>query len=360
MQSAREAYMDRLDSSDLPASQKVMLLRIAGLKDSETDKAQTETDFTEEDGQLSVAHAKRMLKWLAEGVGRSLELNGGNETPKDIQALLGVLLTQMGENYIDNALSAAADLASAQASSKTEPDFTYLPSLRTSIQILHLLQTTINTMLLPLTSSNITIRREIDKQTNLTLSLLESKISSILHKTLDAALAWVNRVLALQKKTDFRPRDEEYMLTMDMTQTPTCLAIFTFLEKLAVQATATLDGVNLASFLGEVASGLRGAILEHLRKFTVNPSGGLVLRKDVAKYSDLVRSWQVQGTAFEISGGMEVLVEVANLFVIGEEALKERLKGTARGQEEVQELKKYIERREDANSVKMQSVLSTI
>src|ERR1700759_1701161 len=111
MQSARDAYIDRLDSSDLPASQKAMLLRIAGLKDSY--KERSEIEVTEEDGELSVDHAKRMIKWLAEGVGRSLELNGGNETPRDIQALLTVLLTQMGDIYLDTALSAASDAASA-------------------------------------------------------------------------------------------------------------------------------------------------------------------------------------------------------------------------------------------------------
>jgi hypothetical protein len=352
--------MDRLDSSELPASQKAMLLRIAGLKDSDTDKGKAEIEVTEEDGELSVAHAKRMLKWLAEGVGRSLELNGGNETPKDIQSLLGVLLTQMGEIYIDSALSAAADLASAQESVKTEPDLSYLPPIRTSIQILHVLQTTITTMLVPLTSSNITIRREIDKSSTATLSNLESKISSILQRTLDVSLAWTARILTQQKKTDFRPRDEDYMMAVEMLQTPTCLAIFTFLSKIYGLATSTLDGANLSGFLSELALGLRALLLDHLRKFIVNPSGGLVLRKDVSKYSELVRAWPLQNTSFEAQGGMEILIEVANLFVIGEEALRERLKGSSRSHEDVAEMKKYVEKREDAGSVRLQAVLSAI
>ena len=66
MDSARDAYMERLDSSDLPASQKAMLLRIAGIKDDANDKAKTEIEVTEEDGQLNLSTAKRMLRWLAE------------------------------------------------------------------------------------------------------------------------------------------------------------------------------------------------------------------------------------------------------------------------------------------------------
>ena len=104
--SARDAYMERLDSSDLSAAQKAMLLRVAGLKDSEHANTQTEIAVSEQDGVLSSANAKRMLKWLAEAVGRGLELSSGNETSKDVSALLNLLLTHMGEIYLETALDA--------------------------------------------------------------------------------------------------------------------------------------------------------------------------------------------------------------------------------------------------------------
>jgi hypothetical protein len=96
--------MERLESTDLPASQKRTLLRIAGLKEDQQEKKDIEV--TDEDGRLSLATAKRMLKWLAEGVGRGLELSPGNETPKDVQNLLNLLLQQMGEIYLETALDA--------------------------------------------------------------------------------------------------------------------------------------------------------------------------------------------------------------------------------------------------------------
>ena len=102
--SARDAYVERLDSSDLAPAQKAMLLRVAGLKDTESAKTQTEIEVTEQDGVLSVDNAKRMMKWLAEAVGRGLELSGGNETAKDVSALLNLLLANMGEIYIETAL----------------------------------------------------------------------------------------------------------------------------------------------------------------------------------------------------------------------------------------------------------------
>lgn len=101
---ARDAYVERLDSSDLASAQKAMLLRVAGLKDSENAKTQTEIEVSEADGVLSIDNAKRMMKWLAEAVGRSLELSAGNETAKDVAALLNLLLSNMGEIYIETAL----------------------------------------------------------------------------------------------------------------------------------------------------------------------------------------------------------------------------------------------------------------
>ena len=104
--SARDAYVERLDSSDLTPAQKTMLLRLAGLKDSENAKTETDIEVTNQDGLLSSVNAKRMLKWLAEAVRRSLELSGGSETAKDVFALLNLLLTHMGEIYIETALDA--------------------------------------------------------------------------------------------------------------------------------------------------------------------------------------------------------------------------------------------------------------
>ena len=98
--------MERLDSSDLAPQQKAMLLRVAGLKDTDSAKTQMEIDLSDEDGLLRTENAKRMLRWLAEAVGRGLELSGGAETPKDVSALLDLLLMNMGQLYIEVGLDA--------------------------------------------------------------------------------------------------------------------------------------------------------------------------------------------------------------------------------------------------------------
>ncbi|KAF2831166.1 exocyst complex component Sec10 [Ophiobolus disseminans] len=346
--SARDAYMERLESTELPASQKRTLLRIAGLKEDQQEKK--EIEVTDDDGRLSLATAKRMLKWLAEGVGRGLELSPGNETPKDVQNLLNLLLQQMGEIYLETALDAASDHAASQENLKTPPDLTHLPSLHAITTILHLLQQTTTTILLPLCTPNLTIRREIEKSTNSTMATLESKLSNILNLTLTASLNWVSKCLAQQKKTDFRPKDDELMAT---SETQACLDVATFLTRVATQSSAALSGRNLSLFLAELARGLRALVLAHLLKFSISQVGGLIVSKDMNRYVELVRGWPT-GEELE-QGSIQVLTDVSTLFIIGPEALRDRLRGAGA---DAQELKMFIARREDVSSVGVQSVLS--
>ncbi|KAH7408310.1 exocyst complex component Sec10-like protein [Phaeosphaeria sp. MPI-PUGE-AT-0046c] len=346
--SARDAYMERLESTELPASQKRTLLRIAGLKEDQQEKKDIEV--TDEDGKLSLATAKRMLKWLAEGVGRGLELSPGNETPKDVQNLLNLLLQQMGEIYLETALDAASDHAASQENLKTPPDLTHLPSLHAITTILHLLQQTTTTILLPLCTPNLTIRREIEKSTNSTMATLESKLSNILNLTLTASLNWVSKCLAQQKKTDFRPKDDDLMAS---SETQACRDVTNFLTRVATQATAALSGRNLSLFLAELARGMRALVLAHLLRFSISQVGGLIVSKDMNHYVEVVRGWPT-GDELE-QGSIQVLTDVSTLFIIGPEALRDRLRGAGA---DAQELKMFIARREDVNSVGVQSVLS--
>lgn len=361
--SARDAYMERLDSSDLQAGQKAMLLRVAGLHGKDNSSSNEDDMVTDEDGQLSLPFTKRMLKWLAEGVGRGIELSGGgNETPKEIRELLHLLITHMGEIYLETALDAAIDsAAAAESNPKTEPDLSYITDLRAAVSVLHLMLTTIQILLLPLAASNLTIRRDLEKQTSNFVDRMETKIDTVLQKTIDASLAWTSRLLQSQKKTDFRPKDDAN-LQLDQLQTATCQSIYTFLNRLHARAKNTLSGRVLESFSVELAIGLRTALLQHFKSFQVSLTGALVVSKDITKYIELLRSWDLP-SSFDPS--LEVLTEIANLFVIGPEALRDRLRNFGTGAGGLQgiekaDLRPYVLRREDSNSIGVQTVLNAL
>lgn len=82
-----------------------------------------------------------------------------------------------------------------------------------------------------------------------------------------------------------------------------------------------------------------------------------MVTKDISKYIEILRSWDLDPT-FDPS--FEVLTEIGNLFVIGPEALKERLRGKGTTYWDRSDMRPYVLRREDAGSVGVQSVLSAL
>ncbi|KAL4943951.1 hypothetical protein BDV06DRAFT_122741 [Aspergillus oleicola] len=378
--SAREAYISRLESSELSHTQKRVLIQVAGLKES-NDPAGNDIKFTEEDGQPSVSYAKRMLKWLAEAVGRGLELSMNNETAKDMSTLLNLLLSIMGDGYLEVCLDAALEGATAQESGKVEPDFAYLSAVRDSISIANLMVMCINTLLIPLATSSVTVRREMEKKTNLATVRIEEKINTIEQKVIDITLLWVSKVLSGQKKNDFRPKEGDSTAWLEKLQTPTCASLCAFLSRVQSIAVKSLpaSGTNLRQLLTEIAVGTRTLLLEHFKRFVVNGPGGLMVTKDMTQYANLLKSWDIDDQVKAASGMLDVLLEVGSLFVIGPEALRERIRGpgtsasgrpgnnpargpggTATGAGlSAQDVRAYVSRREDSNTAAMQQMLSS-
>ncbi|KAL5343290.1 exocyst complex component Sec10-like protein [Aspergillus crustosus] len=384
--SAREAYISRLESSELSSTQRRVLIQVADLKESGDLARPNEISFTEEDGQPSISYAKRMLKWLAEAVGRGLELSVNSETPKDMLTLLNLLLSIMGEAYLEICLDAALDAAAAQESGKSEPDFAYLSAVRDSISIANLMVMCINTLLIPLAAGSVTVRREMEKKTNLATVRIEEKINVIEQKVIDITLIWVSKILSGQKKNDFRPREGDSTAWLEILQTPTCASLCTFLSRVHDMAVKSLpaSGTNLRQLLTEIALGTRTLLLEHYKRFSVNGPGGLMVTKDMTQYTDLLKSWDVDDQIKGSSGMLDVLLEVGSLFVIGPEALRERIRGpggsangrsvsnagtaTGRGPGgggteaglSAQEVRAYVSRREDSNTSAMQYMLNAL
>ncbi|KAL4757169.1 exocyst subunit SEC10 [Aspergillus foveolatus] len=382
--SAREAYINRLDSSEHSPTQKRVLIQVADLKES-TDLARpNDIIFTEEDGQPSISYAKRMLKWLAEAVGRGLELNMNNETPKDMATFLNLLLSIMGEGYLEVCLDAALEAAATQESGKVEPDFAFLRVVRDSISIANLMVMCINTLLIPLAAGSVTVRREMEKKTNLATVRIEEKINTIEQKVIDITLMWVNKLLSSQKKNDFRPKEGDSTAWLEKLQTPTCASLCAFLARVHDVAVNSLpaSGANLPQLLSEIALGTRSLLLEHFKRFVVNGPGGLMVTKDMTQYANLLKSWEIDEQIRAPSGMLDVLLEVGSLFVIGPEALRERMRGpggsssgktssnpgatSARGPGvtnteaglSIQDVRAYVFRREDSNTPAMQQMLT--
>ncbi|PHH65476.1 hypothetical protein CDD81_2256 [Ophiocordyceps australis] len=352
--SAKDAYLERLESSDLTPTQKRIMLRVAGLQDKDN---KNEIEVTEEDGALSIANAKRMLKWLAESVQRTLELGSQAETPKDMNVLLNLLLTSMGQVYVETALEATHTQATALEHAKTEPDLSYLPDVRPAVTISAIMDRFITIVLVRLAESNTTVRRSMEAQRKTATESIEKKTNAVLKVSLDVIANWISKSLGGQKKQDFRPRDAE----LESLQTPTCLAICTFLGRVSKQASMAVDGQNAEKLFSELALAIHQLLFDHFKKFQVNATGGLMVTQDIAKYVATMRDWPLSK---DVASAVELLTELGSLFIVGPEALREKSRTLAPGQTGARgklskgDFRAFVQRRDDSGSVGIQSVLA--
>lgn len=114
-----------------------------------------------------------------------------------------------------------------------------------------------------------------------------------------------------------------------------------------------------------------------------------MVTKDMTQYTNLLKSWNIDDQIKTPGGAaLDVLLEVGSLFVIGSEALRERIRGGAPGTAgnntsggrtgrgggaggggngatfagalNVQEVRAYVSRREDSNTAAVQNVLNVL
>jgi len=216
---------------------------------------------------------------------------------------------------------------------------------------MHLMFSFVNTALVPLSQTSLTNRREMVKLSNTTLANLEQKINNIIQKTLDVIINYIASLLSKQRKQDYKPRDDEVSLTT--LQTPTCLSVCGFIQRVHSTAAESLDGANLEGFLSEIGTGFRGLLLDHLKRFQVNQAGGIMLSKDITKYYDVIDKWDVAN----LKDSFELVQEIGNLFVVGPAALKDRMRDGVLSKVRPNILRPYLIRREDYASAGIEKII---
>ncbi|KAK0206321.1 exocyst complex protein [Desarmillaria ectypa] len=327
------------------------------LKFGGIDRSQdSEEPVCEEDGQLSVDVAEKMLKWHAEAIGRCVELSPSNDVAKNTFALLRVLAEAIGNAYVEAAIETAlARLEAADA--KTEPSLQLLSTLRFADLICHLWQQYVNTALLPLASSSVTTRREMVVFNNQAVSRLEGGANQLTQRLTDgelgsmgyssyipifiANIAWLSLQLTKQKKNDFKPRNDD--LSFARVNTEPCVACCESLEKVRDAAKANLSGKNLEAFLTEIGVSFHSLLLEHLRKFPVSATGGLMLTKDIKMYQDTISSFGIPA----LTERFEFIRQLGSVFLVRPDILKSYITENYLGRIDPTLLKPYLALRSD-------------
>jgi len=133
---------------------------------------------------------------------------------------------------------------------KLEPDISSLYTIAMVDMICHLWQQYVNIALMPLSSTSVTTRREMVMFNNQTISRIEGGANSLLQRVTDSIVAWLAAQLSKQKKTDFKPKNDD--LSFARVNTEPCEACCETLEKVGEMAKHNLTGKNLETFLTEI------------------------------------------------------------------------------------------------------------
>ncbi|KAJ3067269.1 Exocyst complex component 5 [Podochytrium sp. JEL0797] len=270
-------------------------------------------------GLPSVSLTLQLLEIHLESLERCKELSKMCDLSKNVLTVFKVLVEKVGDGYLIHALDVVLDNI-AQMNGRTEPELHGLEVVRVENQILNVLQLHFQTAIIPLLSQSPTIHRDAVIAKNEFMEVLETKMNSIIKIHVDAIQEWLELILSKQKRTDYKPKDEQ---TASTPSTTTCAQVCEFLNKIHVKAEIYFDSINLTGFLNEVGSIFHMLLLEHIKKFIFSDVGGLILARDLAKYYEIVQSFRIPA----LTDKFEMVRELGNIYIVKPENIQQVING---------------------------------
>ncbi|CAO3565912.1 unnamed protein product [Mortierella alpina] len=308
---------------------------------------------SDDDGALSVDLVVKLLKIHAESVLRSLGLLPMSGRPKNTAILFQLLTDYIGMRYIDAALDSALEDLSA-LDPKFPPDLRPMKRVKLVNGIIHLIQMHFQTTILPLTVPSPQVYRDTVIQKNKLMANVEAKANATIQKEIDVILAWLETCLARQRRTDFKPKDDEIDLTGLATKP--CIDCCEFLRRMHDTIKKCFDGKNIEMFCTEVGITFHGMLLEHFKKFSISPVGGVLLTKDIAKYQESVKGWNIPS----LNERFEMLRQLGNVFLVKPEILPSVLSEGYLAKVDFKSLYPYLQMRVDFKTSKIDKLFEKL
>ncbi|KAG0253037.1 Exocyst complex component 5 [Mortierella polycephala] len=308
---------------------------------------------SDDEGALSVDLVVKLLKIHAESVVRSLGLLPASGRPKNTAVLFQLLTDYIGMRYIDAALDSALEELSA-LDPKFPPDLRPMKRVKLVNGIIHLIQMHFQTTILPLTVPSPQVYRDTVIQKNKLMASVEAKANATIQKEIDVILAWLETCLSRQRRSDFKPKDDEIDLTGLATKP--CIDCCEFLRRMYETIRKCFDGKNIEMFCTEVGLSFHGILLEHFKKYSISPVGGVLLTKDIAKYQESVKAWNIPA----LNERFEMLRQLGNVFLVKPEILPSVLSEGYLGKADFKSLYPYLQMRVDFKTSKIDKLFEKL
>ncbi|KAH7698030.1 CBR-SEC-10 protein, partial [Aphelenchoides avenae] len=203
--------------------------------------------------------------------------------PESIQmteSLFDLLLRYLFKEHVDYAIELAlAGIPLAEP--KTEPPTHFFAVVQQTNAITHLFVKQFDDSIYPLVKDT-NAEEMVIKRRDATLAHIESQLNKGLERQINAIVGYMRFLLNTeQKKADFRPEDESRDIT---TMSNACASVTKYVKRAVDRVRDSVDGKNLSAVLEELGTRMYTVVLGHIRSFSYNTAGAMLLLCDINAY----------------------------------------------------------------------------
>ncbi|KAK3538248.1 hypothetical protein QTP70_033069 [Hemibagrus guttatus] len=242
------------------------------------------------------------------------------DLPKNAYSIFLLLVEHLCVDHIDYALEIG--LSAIPSADAKNANLYFLDVVQQANTIFHLFDKQFNDHLMPLISSSPKLTECLQKKKDV-IDQMEVKLDTGIDRTLNCMIGQMKHILATeQKKTDFRPEDENNALST-LQYTTACSKVCVYVRKQVERVRRSMDGKNVDTVLAELGVRFHRLIHEHLQQFSYTSMGGMLAICDVAEYRRCAKDFQVP-LVLQL---FDTLHALCNLLVVVPDNLKQVCSG---------------------------------
>uniref|UniRef100_A0A674NDF1 Exocyst complex component 5 n=1 Tax=Takifugu rubripes TaxID=31033 RepID=A0A674NDF1_TAKRU len=231
---------------------------------------------------------------------RCHRLSDPSDLPKNAFSIFLLLVEHLCVEHIDYALEIG--LSAIPSSDAKNANLYFLDVVQQANSIFHLFDKQFHDQLMPLISA--CTRRK--RASNETINCMVGQMKHILATE--------------QKKTDFRPEDENNVM---IQYTTACSKVCVYVSRQVEHVRKSMDGKNVDTVLTELGVRFHRLIHEHLQQYSYSSMGGMLAICDVAEYRRCAKDFRVP-LVLQL---FDTLHALCNLLVVAPDNLKQVCSG---------------------------------
>uniref|UniRef100_A0AAX7TP24 Exocyst complex component 5 n=1 Tax=Astatotilapia calliptera TaxID=8154 RepID=A0AAX7TP24_ASTCA len=289
---------------------------------------------------------------------RCHRLSDPSDLPKNAFSIFLLLVDHLCVEHIDYALEIG--LSAIPSPDAKNANLYFLDVVQQANSIFHLFDKQFNDQLMPLISSSPKLAECLHKKKEV-IEQMEVKLDTGIDRTLNCMVGQMKHILATeQKKTDFRPEDENnvmiqyttvreknlqlalrsshsklnklaketcksnpHLVFLRLNTDSACSKVCAYVSRQVEHVRKSMDGKNVDTVLTELGIRFHRLIHEHLQQYSYSSMGGMLAICDVAEYRRCAKDFRVP-LVLQL---FDTLHALCNLLVVAPDNLKQVCSG---------------------------------